>query len=181
MEVNVEKTVSQLFTLSTKQHLFLIEYKGLSLKQRLTATKWGATQDCLPTVCKTYVRSVLDNGCEVVTLPSKTNLEKYDVVQNSDLRIITGGAKSTPTVAMQLQTAIKPHDSRRDKFTLKFWERARRADCKYCKEYRCATQRLKTDFSFTCETSYEETPTSTINDSSCSYTVLLHSRGQSCV
>ncbi|GFR04916.1 hypothetical protein TNCT_28401 [Trichonephila clavata] len=33
MEVSVEKTVSQLFTLSTKQHLFHLEYKGLPLKQ----------------------------------------------------------------------------------------------------------------------------------------------------
>ncbi|GFU05471.1 uncharacterized protein TNCV_3291141 [Trichonephila clavipes] len=33
MEVSVEKTVSQLFTLSTKQHLFHLEYKILPLKQ----------------------------------------------------------------------------------------------------------------------------------------------------
>ncbi|GFW51360.1 uncharacterized protein TNCV_3254891 [Trichonephila clavipes] len=45
---------------------------------------------------------------------------------------------------MQLQTGIEPLDSRRDKFTLKFWERARRVDGRYCKEYRCLTQRLKT-------------------------------------
>ncbi|GFS98440.1 uncharacterized protein TNCV_3478361 [Trichonephila clavipes] len=33
MEVSIEKTVSQLFTLSTKQHLFHLEYKILPLKQ----------------------------------------------------------------------------------------------------------------------------------------------------
>ncbi|GFQ77085.1 putative RNA-directed DNA polymerase from transposon BS [Trichonephila clavata] len=33
MEVSVEKTVSQLFTLSTKQHPFHLEYKGLPLEQ----------------------------------------------------------------------------------------------------------------------------------------------------
>ncbi|GFS38977.1 putative RNA-directed DNA polymerase from transposon BS [Trichonephila inaurata madagascariensis] len=34
MEASVEKTVSQLFTLSTKQHLFHLEYKGLPLLER---------------------------------------------------------------------------------------------------------------------------------------------------
>ncbi|GFT84989.1 putative RNA-directed DNA polymerase from transposon BS [Trichonephila clavipes] len=156
MEVIDLKTVSQFYNLSTKQHLFHLEYKELPLKQvslskylginldsklhwgthiaetsekglkrlnllkRLTAIKWGATQDILTTVYKTYVRPVLDYGCEVVTLASTTNLGKYDVVQTSALRIITGKAKSTPITAMQLQTGIKPLNSRRDKFTLKF-------------------------------------------------------------
>ncbi|GFX84887.1 uncharacterized protein TNCV_4997191 [Trichonephila clavipes] len=158
MEVSVEKTVSQLFALSTKQHFFHLEYKGLPLKQvslskylgvnldsklhrgtriaetsekglkrlnvlkRLTATKWGVTQDVLTTVYKTYIHPVLDHDCEVVTLASTTNLGKYDVVQNSAPRIITSGAKSTPIAAMQLQTSIEPLDSHRDKFTLKFLE-----------------------------------------------------------
>ncbi|GFW56986.1 hypothetical protein TNCV_3472701 [Trichonephila clavipes] len=77
---------------------------------------------------------------------------------------------------MQLQTGIEPLDSRRDKFTLKFWVTARRTDCRYWNEYRCATQRLNTRTSFfTCRTAYEGTPTSATNDSPCSYTV-LHSR-----
>ncbi|GFX87970.1 putative RNA-directed DNA polymerase from transposon BS [Trichonephila clavipes] len=90
------------------------DLKRLNLLKRLTATKWGATQDVLSPVYKTYVHSVLDYGCEVVTLESTTNLEKYDVVQNSALRIITGGAKST---SMQLQTGIEILESRRDMFT----------------------------------------------------------------
>ncbi|GFW52780.1 hypothetical protein TNCV_2393591 [Trichonephila clavipes] len=79
--------------------------------------------------------------------PDKYNLEKYDVVQNSAVRIITGGAKSTPITVMQLYTGIEPLDSHRDKFTLKFGERARRVDCRYWNEYRCETQRLKTQTS----------------------------------
>ncbi|GFW83502.1 putative reverse transcriptase [Trichonephila clavipes] len=100
-----------------------------------------------PAPTPSYVRPELDYGCEVVTLESKTNLENYDVVQNSALRIITGKAKSTPVAAMQLQIGIEPLDSRRDKFTVKFWERARRVECMYWNEYRCATHRLKTQIS----------------------------------
>ncbi|GFY19608.1 hypothetical protein TNCV_4647801 [Trichonephila clavipes] len=41
----------------------------------------------------------------------------------------------------------------------------------------CNTETQDSDFSsFTCGTSYEETPTSATNDSPCSYTVLLNSR-----
>ncbi|GFX42790.1 reverse transcriptase [Trichonephila clavipes] len=78
----------------------------------------------------------LNYGCEVVTLASTTNLEKYDVIQNNAVRIITGGAKLTPVTAMQLQTGIEPLDSHRDKFTLKIWGRARKVDCRYWNEYR---------------------------------------------
>ncbi|GFY01983.1 hypothetical protein TNCV_5098441 [Trichonephila clavipes] len=48
---------------------------------------------------------------------------------------------------MQLQTDIEAPNSRRNKFTLKFWEKARRVDCRYWNEYRYATQRLKTQTS----------------------------------
>ncbi|GFS62474.1 histone-lysine N-methyltransferase SETMAR [Trichonephila clavipes] len=90
---------------------------------------------------KVVANEVLDYGCEAVILASTTNLGKYDFVQNSALRIITGGAKSTLTTEMQLQTGIEPLDSH--------------------------VQR--SDFSsFTSGTSYEETPTSATNDSPCS-------------
>lgn len=48
---------------------------------------------------------------------------------------------------MQLQTGIEPLNSRRNKFTLKFWERAKRVDFRYWNGYKCATQRLKTQTS----------------------------------
>ncbi|GFT43678.1 putative rna-directed dna polymerase from transposon bs [Trichonephila clavipes] len=116
--------------------------KRLNLLKKLTSTQWGATQVVLFTVYKTYVRPELDYVCEVVTLENTTNLEKNNVVQHSTLRIISGGAKTTPITAMQIQTGIKPLDSRTDKFTLKFWERATRVDSRSWNEYRCATQRL---------------------------------------
>ena len=183
MEVSTEKTVTQLFTMSTRAHQIRLSYKGVPLQQttlgkyfginldsrlswnshirataekahkrvsllkRLTATKWGATQDVLATAYKSYVRPVLEYGCEVVGLASKTNLAKYDVVQNNALRLITGGAKSTPIAAMQLQTAIEPLESRREKHTLKFWERAKRVDANFWGMYKPASQRLKTQIS----------------------------------
>ncbi|GFW91193.1 hypothetical protein TNCV_3301691 [Trichonephila clavipes] len=52
-----------------------------------------------------------------------------------------------------------------------FLARARRVDCWYWNEFTCATETQDSNFSFTCGTSYEETPTSAANDSPCTYTV----------
>ncbi|GFR25982.1 hypothetical protein TNCT_320951 [Trichonephila clavata] len=46
MEVSVEKTISQRFTLSTKQHLFHLEYKGLPLKQMSLSKYHETSLDC---------------------------------------------------------------------------------------------------------------------------------------
>lgn len=72
----------------------------------------------------------MEYGSEVVSLVSKTSLNKYDI-QNSALRTITGGAKSTPITAMELQTGEERLESHRDKSTSKFWERSKRIDGKY--------------------------------------------------
>ncbi|GFV08883.1 hypothetical protein TNCV_3821261 [Trichonephila clavipes] len=103
-------------------------------------------------LCKTYVRPVLNCGCEVVTLTSTTSIGKYDVVQNSALRIITGGDL----------------DNRRDKFTHKFWERARSRLQVVERVLMCNKETQDSDFSsFTCGTAHEDGPTSTANDSLC--------------
>ncbi|GFV55370.1 uncharacterized protein TNCV_5010661 [Trichonephila clavipes] len=85
-----------------------------------------------------------DYGCEVVTRASTTNFGKYDVVQYSALRIIIGGVKSALITAMQLLPGIEPLDSRRDKVTLKFWQRVRSVNYGYWNENRYTTQKTQT-------------------------------------
>ena len=89
----------------------------------------------------------MEYGSEVVSLSSRATLAKFDTVQNNALRTITGGPKSTPIAAMQLQTGVEPLESRRDRYTLKFWERAKRVDRNHWNHYRPASQRLKTQIS----------------------------------
>lgn len=183
MVVNTEKTLYELFTLSTKPHSLRILFDDSELKRsynakylgvildhrlswscqiqstaekaqkrtnllkRLTATKWGATQDVLSTTYKTYVRPTMEYASELICLSSSTPLNRLEVVQNNALRTITGAAKSTPIAAMQLQTDIEPLCIRRDKSTLKFWERARRIDSRHWDRYSPASSRLKTQTS----------------------------------
>ena len=180
MMLNAEKTVFELFTLSTKPHPIQLTYdrtelartydakylgvyfdyklswaqqiqtaadkaqKRNNLLKRLTATKWGATQEVLATAYKTYVRPVMEYASEVTALSSEANLRKLEVVQNNALRIITGAAISAPITAMQLQSGVDPLRERREKLTLKFWERAKRIDHRHWENYRPAPSRLKT-------------------------------------
>jgi hypothetical protein len=50
----------------------------------------------------------------LITVP-KNHLAKLDRVQNQALRIATGAAKSTPAVAMEMQTNTPPLNARRNK------------------------------------------------------------------
>ncbi|GFU15775.1 amine oxidase A [Trichonephila clavipes] len=105
-----------------------------------TATKWSGYMDGAVEAGERSAREVLYRMRKITQ--DQIWIEEPPS-ENSALIIITDGTKSTPITAMQLQTGIEPLDSRRDKFTLKFWERARRVDCRYWNEYRYATQRLK--------------------------------------
>jgi hypothetical protein len=114
--------------------------KRIRLLNRLTLTKWGATQDILITTYKTYVRPVMEYGNEVIITASKTSLKKLDRVQNLALRTITGAANGN--AAMEAQTNIELLDVRREKAALKFWERNKRVYTSYWKGYKQAGNRL---------------------------------------
>ncbi|GBM34280.1 hypothetical protein AVEN_253004-1 [Araneus ventricosus] len=124
MTSNTDKTVYQLFTLSTKQHLTTVKYKirdlsrqdcfryicvaldnklswrrhaddnvekgasRLSLLRRLSGVTWGSSPETLATTYKTYVRSVLDYGGELLATASNYCGDEVDRVQNKALRLI---------------------------------------------------------------------------------------------
>lgn len=115
--------------------------------KRLTATKWGASQDVLITTYKSYVRPILEYGGEATITASNTTQEKLNVVQNNALRVITGGVKSTPIASMEAQTEIEPLPARRDKAALSFWERQKRVYGTKWQQYKPAVNRLKTQAS----------------------------------
>nr|XP_024217095.1 uncharacterized protein LOC106685224 [Halyomorpha halys] len=183
MTVNPRKTVSQVFSLSTKKHEVHLYFKGeeltstdkasylgitleskltwlkqihkatqkgqskLKLMNRLTGTKWGASQDVLSTAYKSYVRPYLEYGAELLITSSKAALEKLDKVQNQALRIITGGVKSTPITAMELQAGLEPLQDRREKTGLCLYEKLMRRE-EHWLDYRKVNERLRSHRTF---------------------------------
>ncbi|XP_014281323.1 uncharacterized protein [Halyomorpha halys] len=115
--------------------------------KRLTGTKWGAPQDVLSTAYKSYVRPNLEYGAELLIISSKAALEKLDKVQNQALRIITGGMKSTPITAMELQASLEPLQGRREKSPLCFYEKLMRRE-EHWLDYRKANERLRSHRTF---------------------------------
>lgn len=81
--------------------------KRLKLLKRLTATKWGCSRSTLNQTYKSYIKPVLQYGSEVL-VTSPNHASKLEKVQNQALRIITGGVKTTPILAMQILTNNRP-------------------------------------------------------------------------
>ena len=118
--------------------------KRLCILRRLTGTKWGATQDVLASTYKTYIRPLMEYGCEAFATASDATKKKLSTVQNNALRLVCGAATSTPITALESQTLTEPLEARRDKAVLKFFERSRRVGDKFWETYCTANARLKT-------------------------------------
>ncbi|XP_014291088.2 uncharacterized protein [Halyomorpha halys] len=117
------------------------------MMKRLTGTKWGASQDVLSTVYKSYVRPNLEYGAELLISSSKAALEKLDKIQNQALRIITSGVKSTPITAMELQAGLEPLQDRKEKTALCLYEKHMRRK-EHWFDYRKANERLRSHRTF---------------------------------
>ncbi|GFV30405.1 uncharacterized protein LOC103524116 [Trichonephila clavipes] len=79
-----------------------------SILKRLTGVKRGCNRDTLNTTYKTYIQPVL-NYCNEVLISASENVRKLlDTFHNQALRMITGGVKTTPVLAMQLLCDLQP-------------------------------------------------------------------------
>ncbi|GFV60396.1 uncharacterized protein LOC103524116 [Trichonephila clavipes] len=76
--------------------------KRLSILKRLTGVKWGCNRDTLNKTYKTYIQPVLNYCNEVLISASENVIKLLDTFHNQSLRMITGGVKTTPVLAMQL-------------------------------------------------------------------------------
>ena len=85
------------------------------LLRRLAGIEWGADSNILRKTYTGYVRPVLEYGITAWGTAARSNLQKVISVQNQNLRIITGGMKSTPIHIMECQSQMESLHDRRDK------------------------------------------------------------------
>ncbi|BFZ08560.1 hypothetical protein BsWGS_11599 [Bradybaena similaris] len=88
--------------------------RKLAILRKLSGTTWGASGKILNSVYQQSIRPHLEYGSAAWCTASKTALQELDKVQNQELRIITGGMKSTPIVKMEEIGRIQPLRERRD-------------------------------------------------------------------
>ncbi|GFQ92632.1 putative rna-directed dna polymerase from transposon bs [Trichonephila clavata] len=117
------------------------------LLKRLTDVKWYTTQDLLCTTYKSYIRPAVEYNSEPLVTASEAVRNKIETVQNNTLRIITGGAFSTPILAMQLQVNIEPLTFRSKMGALKLIERLMRHG-DFWRNYNPVERRLKSHSTF---------------------------------
>jgi hypothetical protein len=60
------------------------------------------------TTYKTYIKPIMKYGSEVLITASSSTLKALETTQNNALRLITGGIKTTPILALQLYTGSLP-------------------------------------------------------------------------
>ena len=117
--------------LTLKQHIENLKSKAtkrLRLLKKLATTEWGSDKTTLRSLYLGYVRSSLEYGAALMTTSSTANLKHLDRIQNSAVRFINGGMRSTPTSACEVHADIEPLRLRREKATLELFEKCKREE-----------------------------------------------------
>ena len=102
--------------------------KRLNLVKRLASSKWGADKSSLRQMYLGYVRSTLENNLALQNICSNSVLQSLDKVQNEAVKFISGGMKSSPIAACEIDSNIEPLSLRRETNVVEMVERYRRCD-----------------------------------------------------
>ena len=87
----------------------------MRILQKLAGTQWGANLKTLKQVYIGSVRPVLEYGSSTFGTAASTTLQKLDKIQNTGLRILSGGRKfSTPINEMESLAGLKSLEEQRE-------------------------------------------------------------------
>lgn len=100
--------------------------KRLAIMKKLAGTKWGASSTILKQVYTGNVRPVMEYGSAAWSTAAVSNTGKLDRVQNTAMRIMTGGLKTTPINKLETATGLLPLNQRRDEKVLIQYEKLQR-------------------------------------------------------
>ena len=87
----------------------------MRMVKKLTGTQWGANLKTLKQVYIGSVSPVQEYGSSTFGTAASTTLQKLDKIQNTGLRMISGGMKSTPINEMESLSGLKRLEEQRAK------------------------------------------------------------------
>ena len=102
--------------------------RRLKIVKCLASSKWGADKSNLRQMYLGYVRSVMENTLALQSICSESLKQNLDKVQNDAVKFISGGMKSTPIAACEIDCNIEPLELRREAAVLEMVERYRRTE-----------------------------------------------------
>ena len=117
--------------LTLKNHIEKLKKKAtnrLKIIKRLASSKWGANKTTLRQLYLGYVRSKLEQDLALQSICSPTLQQNLERVQNEAVKFISGGMKSTPIAACEIDSNIEPLNLRRESSVIEMVERYRRCD-----------------------------------------------------
>ena len=117
--------------LNLKMHIENLKKKAakrLNLIKRLACTNWGSDKGTLRGLYLGYTRAVFDYNMVLQNLCSPSTKKSLDSVQNNALRLISGGMRSSPIAACEIDTNIEPLEFRRKRAALELYERSKRLE-----------------------------------------------------
>jgi len=100
--------------------------RKMSVMKKLAGTKWGANMKILTQVFTGSVRPHMEYASNAWATAAKTNTDCLDKIQNSSLRLITGGMKTTPISSMEATSHLSTLHERRDEKLLRQNEKMKR-------------------------------------------------------
>lgn len=98
--------------------------KNINVLRCLSGVWWGAHPFNLKILYNAIIRSVIDYGSFLLDPVNKKSFKKYDLVQSKALRIISGGMKSSPINALQVECVDSPLYLRRQFLANRFFFRS---------------------------------------------------------
>jgi len=102
--------------------------KRLRIIKRLASSNWGADKSNLRQMYLGYVRSTMENTLALQNICSDSVKKSLDKVQNEAVKFISGGMKSSPIAACEIDSNIEPLNLRREAAVVEMVERYRRSD-----------------------------------------------------
>ena len=117
--------------LTLSKHIEKLKQKAtnrLKLVKRLASSKWGADKSSLRQMYLGYVRSTLENNLALQSICSTNLQQSLDRVQNEAVNFISGGMKSSPIAACEIDSNVEPLCLRREATVVEMVERYRRCD-----------------------------------------------------
>ena len=117
--------------LTLAKHIENLKQKAtrrLKIVKKLSSSSWGADKSTLRQMYLGYVRSTLDHNLALQSICSNTVKQSLDIVQNEAVRFISGGMKSSPRAACEIDSDIEPLNLRREASVVEMVERYRRSE-----------------------------------------------------
>ena len=88
--------------------------KKMAVMKKLGGTRWGANSTILTQVYTGSVRPHMEYASNSWSTAAKTNTARLKKVQNTGLRLIAGGLKTTPIAALEKNTGLHSSEWRRE-------------------------------------------------------------------